>query len=205
MDAGWLLAVTGFAVAMAGTPGPNNALVAASGASHGFARTLPLMAGIALGVAAIILVVAAVGSSVVRDPLVADAIAWVGVVYLLGLAWRIASAEPTLGSARSVAGPRATPLGFVQGALFQLVNPKLWAMVAGAVAAHGGAAEARGTLAIASAFGIVFGLATFASVVAWTLIGVGVGRVLRTRRALRVFNGLMAALLVASLVPIALR
>lgn len=204
MDASWLLAVTGFAVAMAGTPGPNNALVAACGANHGFARTLPLMAGIALGVAAIMLAVAAVGSSIVRDPLVAGVIAWVGAAYLLWLAWRIATAAPTRAPAGEAQPPPGEPLGFVQGALLQLVNPKLWAMVAGAVAAYGGAADGRGALAIATAFAVVFGLATFASVAAWALIGVGVGRVLRTPRSLRTFNRAMAALLVASLAPIVL-
>jgi len=208
MDASWLLAVAGFAVAMAGTPGPNNALVTASGANHGFRRTLPLMAGIALGVAGIMLVVAAAGASIVRDPRVAGVLTWVGVAYLLWLAWRIATAEPTLGgegeAGAGAGAARAKPLVCLQGALFQLVNPKLWAMVAGAVAAYGGAVEGRGALAIAAAFGIVFGLATFASVAAWTLVGVGVGRLVRTRRGMRVFNGLMAALLVASLAPIVL-
>lgn len=44
--AAWLLSVVAFAIAMAATPGPNNAMVAASGASFGFQRTLPHMLGI---------------------------------------------------------------------------------------------------------------------------------------------------------------
>ena len=54
---------------------------------------------------------------------------------------------------------------------------------------------------MAAAFGLVLGIATAASTVAWTLVGVGVGRLIRTERHMRRFNWLMAAVLLASLVP----
>lgn len=200
MDAGWFAAVLGFALAMAGTPGPNNTLVTASGANHGFRRTLPLMAGITLGVVAIMLAVGAVGSPLVRHPVVEPVVRWVGLVYLLWLAWRIATAQPAVPGTEP-APERGRPLTVLQGALFQVVNPKLWALVAGAVATYGGTAGSASPIAVAAAFGLVLGLATLASTVAWALVGVGVGRLIRSERHMRLFNWLMAAVLLASLVP----
>jgi threonine/homoserine/homoserine lactone efflux protein len=197
-----MAAVTGFALAMAGTPGPNNTLVTASGANYGFRRTLPVASGMALGVAAIILVVAAVGSPLVADPRIRGVVKWVGLAYLLWLAWRIGSARPKLPGADDGGGAGARPLSLLQGALFQLVNPKLWAMVTGAVATYGGAASGASPYGVALLFALVFGTATFASTAAWTAVGVGAGRLLASERALRLFNWAMAALLVLSLVPI---
>lgn len=201
MDPGWLAAVSGFALVMAGTPGPNNTMVTASGANHGFRRTLPLMSGIALGVAAIILAAAAAGSAVVADPRAHGVLKWAGLAYLTWLAWKIGSARPTVPAAEGGRTPGGRPLTMAQGASFQLVNPKLWAMVAGAVATYGGTAGNASPLAVAVAFAAIFGSFTFASTAAWTLVGVGVGRVIRTPRTMRLFNWTMAGLLVASLVP----
>lgn len=204
MDLSWLAAVAGFAVAMAGTPGPNNMMVATSGANFGFRRSLPLMAGIACGVAAIMVAGAATGASVLGQPWIATTLRWAGVAYLLWLAWTIATIDPAPPGNEQRMGSVARPMGFVQGALFQFVNPKLWAMVAGAVVTYGGMAPDRTPLVLGLTFGLVFGAATFVSTAAWTLIGAGAGRMIRTRTAMRVFNGMMAALLVASLVPIVL-
>ena len=196
MDWAWILAATGFAFAMAGTPGPNNTMVTASGANHGFRRTLPVAVGMGAGVAAIIFAVAAAGGAIVSEPRVHLVLKWVGVAYLLWLAWRIATAPVGV----TGEGDRRRPFTFVEGALLQLVNPKLWVMVAGAVVAYGGSA-AQG-LAVPTAFAVIFGGATLASTLAWAGIGVGAGRFLASARSLRVFNRVMALLLVLSLLPV---
>ena len=85
MDLAWTLAASGFAFAMAGTPGPNNTMVTASGANYGFRRTLPVATGMAIGVAVIIFTVAAAGGAVVSEPSLHLALKWVGIVYLLWL------------------------------------------------------------------------------------------------------------------------
>jgi threonine/homoserine/homoserine lactone efflux protein len=46
-----------FAVTMFYTPGPNNVMLTASAANHGFRRTIPHMLGIALGFPAMFLAV----------------------------------------------------------------------------------------------------------------------------------------------------
>lgn len=196
MDWAWILAATGFAFAMAGTPGPNNTMVTASGANHGFRRTLPVAVGMGAGVAAIIFAVAAAGGTIVSEPRVHLVLKWVGIAYLLWLAWRIATAPVgVMGE-----GDWRRPFTFVEGALLQLVNPKLWVMVAGAVVTYGGS-TAQG-LAVPAAFAVIFGGATLASTLAWAGIGVGAGRFLASARSLRVFNRVMALLLVLSLLPV---
>lgn len=205
MDFAWLTGLTTFAFAMATTPGPNNTMVAASGATYGMVRSLPVIAGITCGVTVIMLVVSAFGASVISDPMVGGPLKWVGIVYLLWLAWKIAKAEPRINNPDAEAAARGTSLSFPQGALLQFINPKLWAMVAGAVATYGqAAAVGADQTRLALIFAVVFGMTTFISVLAWTALGAMVGRYAGSPRAVRVFNCIMAGLLVVSLVPIAL-
>lgn len=202
MDISWITAVSGFAVAMAATPGPNNTLVTAAGANHGFRRSLPLMLGIAFGVTALIFTVGAFGTSLVNEPHIRNTLKWLGLAYLSWLAWKIGSTRPTMPDTRADQLSAGTPPSFVQGVLLQFINPKLWVMIAGAVITYGSEVPDQSPLAIASAFSIIFGTATFASVILWALIGIGAGRVLRTQRQMQIFNIGMAGMLVASLVPV---
>jgi len=202
MDFAWLAGVTGFAFVMAASPGPNNTIAAASGASYGVARSLALTAGIAIGVAGIMLVVAAFGASLITNPRVGTVVKWTGVAYLLWLAGKIAMAEPVTPDAAKPA--RSTPLSFVQGALFQFINPKLWAMVSGAVVTYGQAISDISSVTVAILFAILFGGMSFISTLGWATLGACVGRLLISRRSLRIFNGVMAALLLASLIPVIL-
>ncbi len=54
----WFASALAFATAMSATPGPNNAMVTASGAVWGLRRTVPHMLGIAVGFPAMVLAVA---------------------------------------------------------------------------------------------------------------------------------------------------
>ncbi|WP_372057000.1 LysE family translocator [Tistrella mobilis] len=196
----WMASVVVFAIAMSATPGPNNTMLTASGANWGFLRSLPHMAGISLGVTVILAVVGAFGSPLVAAPGVHAVLKWVGVCYLLWLAWKIATARPAPEGTPVGRGGRGRPLNILEAAAFQLVNPKFWVIAASAMVTYVG--EGGGALLPAITLALVFGVVTFPCSVLWTLVGVGAGRLLRTARALRVFNIVMAALLVASLIPI---
>jgi len=200
MDFAWLAGVTGFAFAMAATPGPNNTIAAASGASYGLARSLPLMAGIGSGVAAIMLVVVTFGSTIVAHPRVGAVLKWAGIVYLLWLAWKIATPRPAVPNTRRSA--RHAPLSFFQGAALQIVNPKLWVMVSGAVVTYGQTAKGMQTSSIALLFAAIFGGLSFLSTAGWATLGASVARLLTSSRSLRIFNYVMAALLLMSLIPV---
>ncbi len=197
MDTSWFFSALAFAVAMSATPGPNNTMLAASGANYGFRPTLPHVLGVSLGFPAMFLTVAFLGRSFLADPMVHGLMKWLGVAYLLWLAFGIATAKPKV--VGSVGAP-TKPLSFFRAALFQWINPKAWIIVAGAIATYTlpGSGVAAASLVLAAIL-LVVGVVTSAG---WTLVGVGISRVLTAPKSLRYFNWAMAALLVASLIPI---
>jgi threonine/homoserine/homoserine lactone efflux protein len=192
------LALASFAFVMAFTPGPNNIMLTASGANFGFARSIPHMAGVVVGFV-ILLVVSGGGLGVllVTFPSLQAALKVVGAAYMLWLAWKIANAN----GGQDGANPDARPLTFLQAAAFQWVNPKGVIIAFGAVALYVRPERAFLDLLILL---IVFGLATLLSTVTWSSFGVALSSVLRDERRTRIFNIVMALLLVASIVPMVL-
>ena len=182
---------------MAATPGPNNAMVAASGARFGVLRTVPHVLGITLGFPVMVLAVAiGAGQMLAANPWLHTLSRWVGAAYVLWLAWTIA--RPHHPAQPGAQGGRR-PLGLLAAALFQWVNPKAWIIAVSAVLTYtGDGAPLAQTLVMAA----VFGIATLPAVLFWTAVGAGAAKLLRSETALRRFDLVMAALLVASLIPI---
>lgn len=191
-----LLPLAMFAVVSSITPGPNNVMLTASGATFGYRRSLPHMLGISMGTAVMLLLVGTgLGTAFTTWPILYTALQIVGALYLLWLAWKIAHAG-------SVQEGRTTgqPFSFWQAAAFQWVNPKAWIMTVGIVAAYTPREGFAANLLLAT---LVLALVNFPCISVWTLFGSAVGRALRTPRALQWFNRSMAALLLLSLIPIA--
>jgi threonine/homoserine/homoserine lactone efflux protein len=189
-----LPALVAFAAGMSFTPGPNNTLVTASGASFGFRRSLPLLLGIVVGFA---LMVAIVGLGATRLfqalPALHKVLKVAGSAYLLWLAWRIARADRA-----GPAGARTRPLSFVEATAFQWINPKGWVFAAGALSAF---TSAGGNLvAEVALITSVLAIACLAGITTWCAVGVAIGRLLSSDRALAVFNWSMAGLLALSVV-----
>src|ERR1700759_775920 len=91
----WIVSAIAFATSMPATPGPNNAMLASSGALWGFRRTIPHMLGIAIGFGFMLLAVAGGGGTLLlHHSTVLEVMRWVAAVYLLYLAYRIATATP---------------------------------------------------------------------------------------------------------------
>lgn len=195
-----LPSLIGFAIAMYITPGPNNTMLAASGASYGLRATVPHMLGIACGFAFMMVVVTAgLASIVLAVPLLSPIMRWGGAAWMLLLAWKIATAP--LPVARPD-GRRGRVLGFGGAAAFQWVNPKGWLI---AVAAAGMFIRPGQTLWIQTAWiGAVFFVVAIPCMLPWILLGAGASRLLRSPGRLRAFNIAMALLLVASAVPLLL-
>ncbi|MEM7497417.1 MAG: LysE family translocator [Pseudomonadota bacterium] len=196
-----LLALAGFAVAASFTPGPNNMMLAASGATHGWRRTLAHAMGVALGFPVMVFAVAlGLGEVFENTPLLRDGMAWVGAGVMLWLAWRIATAMP---AAETTAPPRdraqnrnrSRPLTFVEAAAFQWVNPKAWVMCIAVSATYvSGAAPLREAILVAA----VFTLSGLGSTQAWTLFGAWIGQFLGRGARLRAFNIVMGVLVALS-------
>ena len=103
-------------------------LLWASGAEFGFRRTLPHVIGTAVGIGAMALaVVAGIGALVTMVPELEFAMKVAGSLYLIYLAYQIAGA----GALRP--GSIARPMGLLQAAAFQAINPKAWSFALSAV------------------------------------------------------------------------
>lgn len=185
-----------FSVAAAGTPGPSNALLTATGANVGVVRGLPCLFGVSAGMGLMMFVVAfGLGSVIVHHPVVLEGVKWCGAAVLGWLAWKIAT------SARAGITASGPPVGFLGAAAFQWINPKSWLVCASAAATflEDGAS---GALAQSAAFGLAFMAASLPSCLPWLAFGAVLQRVLRSERARRIFNVAMGALLAASVILI---
>ncbi|MEN8840603.1 MAG: LysE family translocator [Octadecabacter sp.] len=182
------------------TPGPNNAMLMASGANFGLRRTVPHMLGITLGFPLMIALVG-LGLMQVFDafPIVDRTLKIVSVAYLLWLAYKIATAAPKLPDVPQTGG---TPFTFLQAAAFQWVNPKAWSMAAYAITRFANDADGTRSLWAVGVVVFAFFAVSFPSISAWTILGQQMRRFLTSPIRLRTFNTIMALLLVATLVPV---
>ena len=183
-----------FSVVAAGTPGPSNTLLTATGAQVGVWRGLPALFGVAVGMGVMMFVVGfGLGTVVLSNPMVLTVLKWCGAVVLLWLAWKIATA-----GVHSDGSSGQKPVGFVGAAGFQWVNPKAWLASASAAAAFLSGGESA--LVQALAFGAIFFALSIPSCFPWLAFGAVMQRFLRSERTTRVFNGLMGVLLACSVV-----
>ena len=191
-----LTALVTFAFVSSITPGPNNLMLMASGANFGFVRTIPHMLGVGLGfVLMVFLVGLGLAQVFTSYPISHVILKTASVVYMLYLAWKIATAAPA-GTADST----GTPMTFLQAAAFQWVNPKAWTMAVTAVTVYTPDTSLLSIVLVAAVFGAV----NLPCVSSWTTLGQQMARILTNTTRLRIFNDAMAALLVASLYPVLL-
>ncbi|MEL6335664.1 MAG: LysE family translocator [Pseudomonadota bacterium] len=189
-----LLALTAFAFVSTWTPGPNNMMLAASGATWGWRQTLPHALGVALGFPIMAFCVAlGLGQVFIAFPIFGQALAWIGCTIMLWLAWRIATAAPP--AADDAPQGRGRPLSFVEASAFQWINPKAWVMTIGVSASF-----VRGETPLIDALAIMvaFVCAGLTSSQAWVLFGTAAARLLGRGAGLRAFNIAMALLLAIS-------
>ena len=191
-----VLAFLPFAISMSFTPGPNNLMLANAGARFGFARTLPHQCGVVLGFALMTLTVGlGVAGLIKAAPLLYLAMKYASLVYLAYLAWKIATAEKV---EAAKAPPR--PMSFLQAAAFQWINPKGWIIAISAMTAFTTLAlDARVQVVVIT---VVLALVGVASTSTWAVFGLAIGRYLTTPRRRTAFNWIMAALLIASTIPV---
>lgn len=173
------------------SPGPNVILLTASGARFGFRATLPHVAGVVLGVGVVAgLTGLGIGALVAAAPalqlaLKLAAALWIGAMALS--LWR--------SSAKGQGDARARPLSVTEGALFQAVNAKLWAVALAAASGYGaGLGPMAEGLRLATAFS---GLNLFVCLF-WSFAGSLLALLLSTPAAWRVFARTMALGLGAS-------
>ena len=120
-DSNLLIALVSFYFVMYVTPGPNNAMVLASGLKFGFFKTIPHMSGITIGhILQLVLVCFGLGKIFQIFPEIQQILKILCSLYLLYLGYKI------IGSFSKIKKDKSRPLKFYEAALFQIVNPKAW-------------------------------------------------------------------------------
>ncbi|MCV2350471.1 LysE family translocator [Paucibacter sp. Y2R2-4] len=181
-----LLPLASYCFVMSGTPGPNNVLLASSGANFGYRRALPLILGIQAGGALLTLLTClGLGSLFAAFPVLHQILRVTGALYLIWLAWKL--------SAMSVA-EAGQPMTMLQAILFQAINPKSWvkAITLASVFMPTGLSVPLGALLV-TLTSIMVGLPVSST---WALFGVAIRRFLQDPLKRRLFNLSMGGTLV---------
>lgn len=210
MTAELLTSLCLFAFVTSITPGPNNAMLFASGVNHGIRRTLPHLLGVTLGFTLMQLAVGlGIGVLFEAVPGLYPTLRGIGLAYMLYLAWRIGNSTPPKTAPQpnqaAQAMPGTTPqsgrpMTFLEASAFQWVNPKALMMCITAASTY-----SPPDSPILGAFIVtgVFFVAGMPCVALWVLLGRLMRGLLQSRKRLLAFNWAMALLLVASMAPMA--
>ena len=180
---------------MFATPGPNNAMLTASGIKFGFKRTLPHLIGIPLGhTIQITLVCFGLGSLFLKYPIVQLYMKWACFFYLLYLGWKI------IGSFSESEKESGRPLKLYEAALFQFINPKAW--VVALTAATGFFPNEESFLKSTAFVAITAPFVCFPSICLWALFGTSIKSIIKNTKIKKIVEYLLAILLMATAVII---
>ena len=184
-----------FAFALSATPGPNNTVLLALSSTRGARASVDYLVGMALGLSALVLAITAgLGAIFVAYPLSYRVLTYVGFAYVLYLAWGIIKAA----APQSPDSPVLSHSVW-KALLFQWVNPKAWIVIATYATAY---LPAERGIVLSVVGSLVFVAATMPGAVLWVGLGHWVSRVLTSPRNRKLFTGVMAFVLVASMVPV---
>lgn len=170
------------------SPGPNVILLTASGARFGFRKTLPHVAGVAIGVGVIAALTGlGIGVVLAARPEIAFALKIIAAAWILYMAWKLwisTRAARTEGKDR--------PWTFLEAVLFQWVNPKIWVV---ALAASTGYASSLPPIAEAIRLATAFSGTNLFVCLFWSFAGSILAVLLNSGPAWRLFMKTMAVLL----------
>ena len=189
-----LISFSIFALAAAISPGPNNIMLAASGANYGFRRSLPHIIGICVGFGFLVIFGGlGLGSFLHNFPQLFPIIKLLALFFLLNLVWKIGTASsPEISKNQK-------PISFHTAALFQWINPKGVTVVISAITAYLDAAsniwQALPTIVL------IFVLVTAISTCLWTFLGTFISEFLANKKQRIVFNITTAFALIISMLP----
>lgn len=112
------------------TPGPTNLISLIIGTRQGALAAMPFIWGASLSMTLILWLSGfGLASIIVSYPLLKLVMSWVGGLWMSWLAWKLFFAAPGQTCQRE-----AKPMGWLQGAGMQLVNPKAWVMALSTIA-----------------------------------------------------------------------
>ena len=182
-------ALSAFYFTMFFTPGPNNAMLTASGMKFGFVRTVPHLVGISLGhIFQIGLTCFGLANLFLIYPQIQFYMKVLCFLYLLYLGWKM------IGSFSSIQKKTGRPLRFYEASLFQFINPKAWSI---AVAVASGFFPTDENIFIGVAYvTITAAIINLPTCCLWALFGSGLRKFINNQITKRIIEYLLAVLLV---------
>lgn len=185
------LAFATYSFVMSITPGPNNVMLTASGATFGFRKTVPHILGVCAGFSVVLLAVCAgLDALFTRWPDIQTALRWVGAAYLVYLGWRI------LRSGETRAAESRKPLTVIEAAGFQFLNPKAWVMTLTAAAVF--LPRELGLLTACAYMVAIMAIVNLPCITVWALFGSSLRGFLAKPAGRAAFNVVMAVALAAT-------
>ncbi|RMR09669.1 LysE family translocator [Pseudomonas syringae group genomosp. 3] len=183
-----LISMAAFALASSITPGPVNIVALSAGARYGFWPGMRHVLGATLGFTLLLLLIGfGLHETLQQWPFLTRIIQWVGVAFLLYMAFRLATDSGRLSVGEQDSGP-----SMLQGAIMQWLNPKAWlASIAGM-----GVFVANGEALLIWQFAAIYCVVCYLSLGCWAFAGSFLSHYLRSAAGVRVFNRVMALLLV---------
>ena len=177
------------------TPGPNNAMLTASGIKFGFKKTIPHLIGIPFGhVIQITLVCFGLGNLFQKYPLIQNYLKWLCFIYLLYLGWKI------IGSFSEHKKESGRPLKLYEAALFQFMNPKAWVVALTASTAFFPVNE---NFYLATTFvALTAPFICFPSICLWALFGSSIKILIKNTKIKKIVEYFLAVLLVITAIII---
>lgn len=193
-----IISIATFTLTTSVTPGPNNIMVLSSGLTFGYKRSMPHMFGIILGYPFMIVLIG-LGMGIVFEkfPIVLTILKYVGISYLLWMAYKIANNTSTY---EAEDAKDSKPFTFIQGVLFQWVNPKAWIVGITAISVYITSNEDSLFQVLTIAF--LYLLSAIVSTNTWVLGGVLLKKFIKDARGIKIFNMSLALLLVLSVIPV---
>ncbi|NNF76812.1 MAG: LysE family translocator, partial [Rhizobiales bacterium] len=181
-------------LALMGSPGPATISLAATGAAFGFSRGVPYLLGINVGTTCVLMTIAlGVTGLVLAIPGVTPVLVTLAALYILYLAYKIATAAPLSTQSGTGSAPRMW-----NGLLLALANPKAYAAI-GAVFSGFTLIESQpANDAIFKIAVLTFMIFMINSV--WLGVGASLAQVFRSPSASRIINLGFSALLVISVI-----
>ena len=177
------------------TPGPNNAMLTASGIKFGFKKTIPHLIGIPFGhVIQITLVCFGLGNLFQKYPLIQNYLKWLCFFYLLYLGWKI------IGSFSEYKKESGRPLKLYEAALFQFMNPKAWVVALTASTAFFPVNE---NFYLATTFvALTAPFICFPSICLWALFGSSIKILIKNAKIKKIIEYFLAVLLIITAIII---
>ena len=171
------------------TPGPNNAMLTASGMKFGFVKTLPHAIGIPIGhILQIGLTCFGLANLFIIYPQIQFYMKFLCFLYLLYLGWKM------IGSFSVIKKESGRPLKFYEASLFQFINPKAWSI---AVTVASGFFPSDENIFIGVTFvTITAAVICFPTISLWALFGRGLRKFIDNTKIKKTIEYLLAILLV---------